>query len=190
MPKKTELKDTQSTQPEQVQQVHISDIHPFKNHPFKVVDDALMQETVDSIMQFGVLNPTIIRPDPGGGYEMVAGHRRLHASGLAGKDTIGQNQGVANIEISDKNIKDFDRVARKYGVDYAIKKDKTLSPPKYMVFFKARDADALTAAFEEYTRNTAKKRQKPSLIQHLHDIQAAKDIIKPAVKHKDKGLEL
>lgn len=49
---------------------------------------------------------------------------------------------------------------------------------------------ALTAAFEEYTRNTARKRQKPSLIQHLHDIQAAKDIIKPAVKHKDKGLEL
>lgn len=88
MPKKTEPKDTQSTQPEQVKQVHISDIHPFKNHPFKVVDDALMQETVDSIMQFGVLNPTIIRPDPGGGYEMVAGHRRLHASGLAGKDTI------------------------------------------------------------------------------------------------------
>jgi ParB family chromosome partitioning protein len=88
MPKKTEPKDTQSTQPEQVQQVRISDIHPFKNHPFKVVDDALMQETVDSIMQFGVLNPTIIRSDPGGGYEMVAGHRRLHASGLAGKDTI------------------------------------------------------------------------------------------------------
>ena len=88
MPKKTEPKDTQSTQSEQVQQIRISDIHPFKNHPFKVVDDALMQETVDSIMQFGVLNPTIIRPDPGGGYEMVAGHRRLHASGLAGKDTI------------------------------------------------------------------------------------------------------
>ena len=58
------------------------------------------------------------------------------------KQLVGQNQGVANIEISDKNIKDFDRVARKYGVDYAVKKDKTLSPPKYMVFFKARDADA------------------------------------------------
>ena len=90
------------------------------------------------------------------------------------KQLVGQNQGVANIEISDKNIKDFDRVARKYGVDYAVKKDKTPSPPKYM----------------EYTRNTARRRQKPSLIQHLHDIQAAKDIIKPAVKHKDKGLEL
>ena len=55
MPKKTEPKDTQSTPPEQVQQTRISDIHPFENHPFKVVDDALMQETVDSIMQFGVL---------------------------------------------------------------------------------------------------------------------------------------
>ena len=106
------------------------------------------------------------------------------------KQLIGQNQGVSNIEITDPSIKEFEKIARKYGVDYAVKKDKTLSPPKYMVFFKARDADALTAAFEEYTRNTARKRQKPSLIQHLHDIQAAKDIIKPAVKHKDKGLEL
>ena len=78
----------EDTQREKVQNIPLEELHPFKNHPFKVVDDALMQETVDSIMQFGVLNPTIIRPDPGGGYEMVAGHRRLHASGLAGKDTI------------------------------------------------------------------------------------------------------
>ena len=106
------------------------------------------------------------------------------------KQLVGQNEGVANIEITDRNIRDFDRVARKYGVDYALKKDKSGEIPKYLVFFKARDADALTAAFEEYTRNTARKRQKPSLIQHLHDIQAAKDIIKPAVRHKDKGLEL
>lgn len=88
MPKKTEPKDTQSTQPEQVQQVRISDIHPFKNHPFKVVDDVLMQETVDSIMQFGVLNPTIIRPDPGGGYEMVARTPALARKRPCGKDTI------------------------------------------------------------------------------------------------------
>ena len=52
------------------------------------------------------------------------------------KQLIGQNQGVSNIEINDKNIKDFDRVARKYGVDYAVKKDRSVSPPKYMVFFK------------------------------------------------------
>lgn len=85
MPKKTAPAPAST---EQVQAIPLSEIHAFKNHPFKVVDDALMQETVDSIMQFGVLNPAIIRPDPKGGYEMVSGHRRLHASGLAGKETI------------------------------------------------------------------------------------------------------
>ena len=73
---------------EQVQQIPLSAIRPFKNHPFKVTDDELMQQTIDSIMQVGVLNPAIIRPAPEGGYEMVAGHRRLHAADLAGLKTI------------------------------------------------------------------------------------------------------
>ena len=73
---------------EQVQQIPLSEIRPFKNHPFKVTDDELMQQTIDSIMQVGVLTPAIIRPAPEGGYEMVAGHRRLHAADLAGLKTI------------------------------------------------------------------------------------------------------
>ena len=73
---------------EQVQQIPLSEIRPFKNHPFKVTDDELMQQTIDSIMQVGVLNPAIIRPAPEGGYKMVAGHRRLHAADLAGLKTI------------------------------------------------------------------------------------------------------
>lgn len=73
---------------EQVQQIPLSEIRPFKNHPFKVTDDELMQQTIDSIMQVGVLNPAIIRPAPEGGYEMVAGHRRLRAADLAGLKTI------------------------------------------------------------------------------------------------------
>ena len=73
------------------------------------------------------------------------------------KQLVGQNQGVSNIEITDSNIKAFERVARKYGVDYAVKKDHSVSPPKYFVFFKARDADALTAAFKEYTAKNAFK---------------------------------
>ncbi|MFR9201515.1 MAG: ParB/RepB/Spo0J family partition protein [Candidatus Gastranaerophilaceae bacterium] len=73
---------------EQVQQIPLSEIRPFKNHPFKVTDDELMQQTIDSIMRVGVLNPAIIRPAPEGGYEMVAGHRRLHAADLAGLKTI------------------------------------------------------------------------------------------------------
>ena len=84
-----EVKNVPKQEPqEQVQQIPLSEIHPFKNHPFKVVDDELMQQTIDSIMQVGILNPAIIRPAPEGGYEMVAGHRRLHAADLAGLKTI------------------------------------------------------------------------------------------------------
>lgn len=87
MPKKdSKTKDIQTV--EQVQEIPLSQIHPFEGHPFKVVDDdELMQQTIDSITQFGVLNPVIIRPDENG-YEMVSGHRRLRASELAGTDTI------------------------------------------------------------------------------------------------------
>lgn len=76
------------------------------------------------------------------------------------KQLVGQNQGVSNIEVTESNIKGFDRVARKYGVDYAIKKDKSGEIPKYLVFFKARDADALTAAFTEYSGRKAKNKDK------------------------------
>ena len=69
------------------------------------------------------------------------------------KQLIGQNQGVSNIEITDPSIREFEKIARKYGVDYAVKKDRSSSPPKYLIFFKGRDADALTAAFTEYTGN-------------------------------------
>ena len=67
------------------------------------------------------------------------------------QELIGQNQGVSSIDIQNTNIRDFEKIANKYGVDYAITRDKTVTPPKYMVFFKARDADALTAAFAEYS---------------------------------------
>lgn len=79
------------------------------------------------------------------------------------KQLIGQNQGVSSIEVTEKNIKSFDRVARKYGVDYAVKKDRSMSPPRYLVFFKARDADALTAAFTEFTAKTLRKKERPSV---------------------------
>ncbi len=75
-------------EPEQVQSIPTDEIRPFTDHPFLVTDDELMQQTVDSIRQVGVLNPVIIRPDPDGGYEMVSGHRRLHAAQLAGLDHI------------------------------------------------------------------------------------------------------
>ena len=75
-------------QREKVQEIPLGELHPFKNHPFKVKDDAAMQDTVDSVREYGVLVPAIARPDPDGGYELIAGHRRHHASELAGKETM------------------------------------------------------------------------------------------------------
>ena len=73
---------------EKVVEISLSELHPFKGHPFKVKDDDAMMETADSIRQYGVLVPAIARPDPEGGYELVAGHRRHRASELAEKETM------------------------------------------------------------------------------------------------------
>ena len=75
-------------QREKVVEIPLSELHPFKRHPFKVKDDEAMLETADSIKQYGVLVPAIARPDPEGGYELVAGHRRHRASELAEKETM------------------------------------------------------------------------------------------------------
>ena len=66
----------------------LSDLHPFEGHPFKVLDDELMEQTVESIKQIGVVSPLLVRPDPEGGYEILSGHRRLHAAQLAGLETV------------------------------------------------------------------------------------------------------
>ncbi len=79
-----------------------------------------------------------------------------------------------NIEVSDQNIKSFDRVARKYGIDYALKKDVASTPPKYYVFFKAKDVDVMTAAFKEYTGAALKKQNRQSIRKKL---QKALDIV-------------
>ena len=88
-----------------------------------------------------------------------------------GKQTVRQltqqNQGVSTIDIQDKEIRQFERIARKYGVDYAVKKDRSTSPPKYMIFFKGRDADAITAAFNEYMGRKVRKASRPSVLKRL-----------------------
>lgn len=78
----------EDAQREKVQNIPLGELHPFRNHPFKVKDDAAMQDTVDSVREYGVIVPAIARPDPSGGYELIAGHRRHHASELAGKETM------------------------------------------------------------------------------------------------------
>ena len=74
--------------PEQIQQLTLTELHPFPNHPFKVLDDEAMQRTVESIAQYGVLAPLIVRPRPEGGYEILSGHRRQYAAKLAGLETL------------------------------------------------------------------------------------------------------
>ena len=74
--------------PNSITELKLSELHPFKNHPFKVLDDELMQQTIDSISQVGVLSPAVVRPDPDGGYEIISGHRRLHACKAAGLETM------------------------------------------------------------------------------------------------------
>ena len=73
---------------ERVQEIPLSELHPFEGHPFRVVDDEDMMKTVESVREYGVLTPAIVRPDPYGGYEIISGHRRHHASELAGKETM------------------------------------------------------------------------------------------------------
>ena len=73
---------------EQRTEMPLSDLHPFEGHPFKVLDDELMEQTVESIKQIGVVSPLIVRPDPEGGFEILSGHRRLHAAQLVGLETV------------------------------------------------------------------------------------------------------
>ena len=103
------------------------------------------------------------------------------------KSLVGQGDGVQNIEITDKNIKSFERVARKYGVDFALKKDPEQG--RYLVFFKARDADALNAAFAEYTAKTLnRQRGKPSIkkqLSHFKQLVMGQSVDRE--KHRGKG---
>ena len=99
----------EEAQQERVQEIKLSDLHPFKGHPFKVLDDEAMQKTVESIAQFGVMTPAIARPRPEGGYELIAGHRRHHASALAGKETMpvivrDMDDDAATILMVDSNL--------------------------------------------------------------------------------------
>lgn len=102
---------------------------------------------------------------------------------------IGQNQGVTNIDISQTDLKGFEKYARKYGVDYAITKDKSVFPPKYLVFFKARDADAMTAAFNAYSAEVLAKRKRPSTLSKLHKLIDAVKSIPTKVTSRDKQRE-
>ena len=109
------------------------------------------------------------------------------------RQLMKQNAGVSNIEITKDNIKAFESTAKKYGIDFALKKDSTETPPRYLVFFKGRDADALTAAFKEFSAKKLTQEQKPSirkLIVSLKEKAAALNAQREKVKKKDREVSL
>ena len=117
---------------------------------------------------------------------------KIHRGKQTLKQLAGQNAGLANIEISDKNIKVFTSVAKKYHVDFALKKDVTAEQPRYLVFFKSRDADAITAAFQEFTAR--KLHKKPSirtlLAKAVEEIQEQSKVQdRELAKERNRGVE-
>ena len=108
------------------------------------------------------------------------------------KHLVRQGVGVSNIEVTDGNIKSFEKVARKYGIDFALKKDTSTKPPRYLVFFKSRDADALTAAFREYSGRVVKdkSREKPSIRKQLVKLQeVVKNMAKSLSRNKQQEVD-
>ena len=105
------------------------------------------------------------------------------------KKLAQQNVQLSNIEITDNNIKAFEKVAKKYGIDFSLKRDKSVVPPRYFVFFKARDVDVMTAAFREYAGVELKKKQakKPSVRKKLQKSVERKAKHRQRVKQRQKS---
>lgn len=111
---------------EQRTEMPLSDLHPFEGHPFKVLDDELMEQTVESIKQIGVVSPLIVRPDPEGGFEILSGHRRLHAAQLAGLETVPvivkeMDDDAAIIFMVDSNLQRENILPSERAVSYKMK---------------------------------------------------------------------
>lgn len=99
------------------------------------------------------------------------------------KQLTRQGQGVNTMEIADENLRQFERIARKYGVDYAVRRDTSADTPRFLVFFKGRDADAIMAALKEFSSTKERKSVRPSLLQKLRDIVPV--VGAPKERHKE-----
>lgn len=107
------------------------------------------------------------------------------------KQLVESGAALSNIEISDKNIKSFEPVAKKYGLDYALKKDRSQTPPRYLVFFKGKDVDVITMAFNEYSKKMLKHKEKPSVRKLLAKLkEKVKTQNRQREKVKDRSMEL
>jgi len=119
----------------------------------------------------------------------VAAKKPAKVEGVHGKQTvkelIGQNQGVSRMPLGDASIRDFEREARKYGVDFAVTKDKSVHPPQYTVFFKARDNDALQQIADSLMAKQLNAEKKPSIVKQLEKLKALVASLPSKVRHKE-----
>ena len=158
------------------------------------MQEEVTQKTIALVFKSSRLTTDVLKK----AMKMYLEHRKQGKQASHGKmsvkDLVGQGMGASSIEVTDNNIKSFEKVAKKYNVDFAVKKDKTVAPPKYMVFFKGKDADVITQAFKEFVKVNEKKRGKVSVKEKLAEFREllGKDKNRErARKHqKDRGQSL
>lgn len=158
------------------------------------MQEEVTQKTIALVIKAAKLDANILKA----AMRMYLNHHRKQAQKQHGKvsvkELVGEGAGASSIEITDGNIKSFERVARKYNVDFAVKKDKTTEPPKYLVFFKGRDADAVAQAFKEFVYGNEKQKNRTSVRQKLKHFREAvsqdQNKERSRQKNKDRGQSL
>ncbi len=158
------------------------------------MQEEVTQKTIALVIKTAKLDTNVLKA----AMRMYLNHRKQKAQKTHGKTSVkklvGEGVGVSSIEVTDGNIKSFERVAKKYNVGFAIKKDKTCEPPKYLVFFKGKDADAIAQAFKEFVYGNEKKKGKVSVrekLKHFKDaVSQDKNRERSREKNKDRGQSL
>lgn len=158
------------------------------------MQEEVTQKTIALVIKTTKLDANVLKA----AMKMYLNHRKQKAQKTHGKTSVkklvGEGAGVSSIEVTEGNIKSFERVAKKYNVDFAIKKDKTTEPPKYLVFFKGRDADVVAQAFKEFVYGNEKKKGRVSIREKLKHFKDAvfqdKNRERSREKKKDRGQSL
>ena len=174
---------------EKIQEIPLSELHPFKDHPLKVLDDEAMQKTVESIRQYGVMVPAIARPSPEGGYELIAGHRRHHASELAGKETMPvivreMDDDAATILMVDSNLQREELLPSERAFAYRMKLEAINHQGKtFGQVGQKHSRDSMAAEMNESSRQIQRFIRLTYLIPELLDMVDQKKLaFNPAVE--------
>ncbi len=149
-------------------------------------DDSAGRNRTEVIQHYDLHHEAVCPDCPAGG---KAAFRLYQSKASQGKQSVRtllrQNRGVSSVEISKTGIRGLERYAKKYGIDYAIRKDTSEVPPRYLVFFKAPDAEAFNSAFKEYSASLLNKDKRPSVLAKLHELVQAAAELPGKVRHKE-----